>query len=155
MKYDLNKLGNKYCRGNEGVIRKNIKHMNNNEITHLKSMIKKINKLTISMHAREKQLLNISEINTIIRTKKYSIIDYNYNISNKEERIMVRTKNIYQVKNRKGIIEECYLKIVISITKNCIITMWANRVIDEKMKQDNLKTRYCEKFDIINKKVKF
>ena len=73
----------------------------------------------------------------------------------KEERIMFRTKNEYEVKNNEGIGEKCYCKIVISITNKCIVTIWANRVSDEKMKQNNLKNRYISNFDIINKKVKF
>ena len=73
----------------------------------------------------------------------------------KEERIMFRTKNEYEIKNNEGIGEKCYYKIVISLTNNCIVTIWANRVADEKMKQNNLKNRYMTNFDIINKKVKF
>lgn len=155
MKYNLNKMGDKKCKGNEGVIRKNIKFMNKTEIEYLKSMIKDINLLKISKHAEEKQLLNIMDIEKIIKTKSYEIIDYNYNISNKEERVMFRTKSIYKIKNENGKIEDCYCKIVISLKTYYIITMWANKVIDEKYKQNNLTTRYYENFDIINKKVRF
>lgn len=155
MKYNLNKLGDKKCKGNEGLIRKNIKFMNETEIKYLKSMIKGIDWLNISKHAEEKQLLNVMEIKKIIQTKSYEIIDYNYIINSKEERVMVRTKNIYEIKNQNGKIEECYCKIVISLKTHCIITMWANRVVDEEYKQNNLNTRYYENFDIINKKVKF
>lgn len=155
MEYNLAKLGNKNCKGNEGLIRKNIRFMNEEEIRYLKSMIKNINWLNISKHAEEKQLLSVMDIKRIIKTKTYEIIDYNYNISSKEERVMVRTKNIYKVKNHNGKIEDCYCKIVISLKTHCIITIWANRVVDEEYKQNNLNTRYYEKFDIINKKVKF
>lgn len=155
MKYNLNKMGDKKCKGNEGVIRKNIKFMNKTEIEYLKSMIKDINLLKISKHAEEKQLLNIMDIEKIIKTKSYEIIDYNYNISNKEERVMFRTKSIYKIKNENGKIEDCYCKIVISLKTYYIITMWANKVIDEEYKQNNLTTRYYENFDIINKKVRF
>lgn len=155
MKYNLNKMGDKKCKGNEGVIRKNIKFMNKIEIEYLKSMIKDINLLKISKHAKEKQLLNIMDIEKIIKTKSYEIIDYNYNISNKEERVMFRTKSIYKIKNENGKIEDCYCKIVISLKTYYIITMWANKVIDEEYKQNNLTTRYYENFDIINKKVRF
>ena len=68
---------------------------------------------------------------------------------------MFRTKDEYKIQNNEGIVEKCYCKIVISITNNCIVTIWANRVSDEKMKQNNLKNRYISNFDIINKKVKF
>ncbi len=155
MQYNLNKQGNKNCRGNEGMIRKNIKDMEKNEIEYLKNIIKNLNELTITNHALEKNLITSDEIQEIIRIKNYKIIDYNYNMISKEERIMFRTKKEYKIKNNEGIIEECYCKIVISITNNCIITMWMNRVIDEKMKQNNLKNRYISNFDIINKKVKF
>lgn len=155
MKYNLNKQGNKNCQGNEGMIRKNIKTMEKNEIEYLKNIIKNLNDLTITKHALNKNLIATDKIQEIIRTKKYKIIDYNYNIITKEERVMFRTKNEYEIKNNKDIVEKCYCKIVISITNNCIVTMWANRVVDEKMKQDNLKNRYISNFDIINKKVKF
>ena len=48
MKYNLNKQGNKNCKGNEGMIRKNIKDMNKNEVEYLKNIIKNLNDLTIT-----------------------------------------------------------------------------------------------------------
>lgn len=155
MIYNLNKQGNKNCRGNEGMIRKNIKDMEKNEIEYLKNIMKNLNDLTITNHALEKNLITLDKIQEIIRTKNYKIIDYNYNMISKEERIMFRTKKEYEIKNNEGIGEKCYCKIVISLTNNCIVTIWANRVADEKMKQNNLKNRYMTNFDIINKKVKF
>ena len=155
MNYNLNIQGNKNCRGNEGMIRKNIKDMNKNEVEYLKNIIKNLNDLTITNHALEKKLITLDKIQEIIRNRSYKIIDYNYNMISKEERIMFRTKNEYEIQNNEGIIEKCYCKIVISITTNCIVTIWANRVSDEKMKQNNLKNRYISNFDIINKKVKF
>ena len=155
MNYNLNKQGDRNCRGNKGMIRKNIKDMKKNEIEYLKNIMKNLNDLTITNHALEKNLIAADKIQEIIRTKNYKIIDYNYNMISKEERIMFRTKNEYEVKNNEGIGEKCYCKIVISITNNCIVTIWANRVADEKMKQNNLKNKYISNFDIINKKVKF
>lgn len=155
MKCDLSKLNNKNCKGNEGVIRKNIKHMDKNEIQFLKTILKNINIVRISEHAKEKQLINIKDVKNIIKLKKFQIIDYDYNVSSKEERIMIRTKDIYKIQNSNNKIEDCYLKIVISITSCCIITVWANKVEDEKAKQNSLKNRYYDNFDIINKKLKF
>ena len=155
MNYNLNKQGDRNCRGNEGMIRKNIKDMKKNEIEYLKNIMKNLNDLTITNHALEKNLITANKIQEIIRTKNYKIIDYNYNMITKEERIMFRTKNEYEVKNNESIGEKCYCKIVISLTNNCIVTIWANRIADEKMKQNNIKNRYMTNFDIINKKVKF
>jgi hypothetical protein len=155
MKCDLSKLNNKNCKGNEGVIRKNIKHMNKNEIQFLKTILKNINIVCISEHAKEKQLINIKDVKNIIKLKKFQIIDYDYNVSSKEERIMIRTKDIYKIQDSNNKMESCYLKIVISITSCCIITVWANKVDDEKAKQNSLKNRYYDNFDIINKKLKF
>ena len=155
MKCDLSKLNNKNCKGNEGVIRKNIKHMNENEIQFLKTILKNINIVCISEHAKEKQLINIKDVKNIIKLKKFQIIDYDYNVSSKEERIMIRTKDIYKIQDSNSKIEDCYLKIVISITSCCIITVWANKVEDEKAKQNSLKNRYYDNFDIINKRLKF
>lgn len=155
MKCDLSKLNNKNCKGNEGVIRKNIKHMNKNEIQFLKTILKNINIVCISEHAKEKQLINIKDVKNIIKLKKFQIIDYDYNVSSKEERIMIRTKDIYKIQDSNSKIEDCYLKIVISITSCCIITVWANKVEDEKAKQNSLKNRYYDNFDIINKRLKF
>lgn len=155
MKCDLSKLNNKNCKGNEGVIRKNIKHMDKNEIQFLKTILKNINIVRISEHAKEKQLINIKDVKNIIKLKKFQIIDYDYNVSSKEERIMIRTKDIYKIQDSNSKIEDCYLKIVISITSCCIITVWANKVEDEKSKQNSLKNRYYDNFDIINKKLKF
>ena len=155
MNYNLNKQGDRNCRGNEGMIRKNIKDMEKNEIEYLKNIMKNLNDLTITNHALNKNLIAADKIQEIIRTKNYKIIDYNYNMISKEERIMFRTKDEYKIQNNEGIVEKCYCKIVISITNKCIVTIWANRVSDEKMKQNNLKNRYISNFDIINKKVKF
>lgn len=155
MKCDLSKLNNKNCKGNEGVIRKNIKHMNKNEIQFLKTILKNINIVCISEHAKEKQLINIKDVKNVIKLKKFQIIDYDYNVSSKEERIMIRTKDIYKIQDSNSKIEDCYLKIVISITSCCIITVWANKVEDEKAKQNSLKNRYYDNFDIINKRLKF
>lgn len=155
MNYNLNIQGNKNCRGNEGMIRKNIKSMEKNEVEYLKNIMKNLNDLTITNHALNKNLIAADKIQEIIRTRKYKIIDYNYNMISKEERIMFRTKDEYQIQNKDGIFEKCYCKIVVSITNNCIVTIWMNRVTDEKMKQNNLKNRYISNFDIINKKVKF
>ena len=68
---------------------------------------------------------------------------------------MIRTKDIYKIQDSNSKIEDCYLKIVISITSCCIITVWANKVEDEKAKQNSLKNRYYDNFDIINKRLKF
>ena len=155
MNYNLNIQGNKNCRGNEGMIRKNIKSMEKNEVEYLKNIMKNLNDLTITNHALNKNLIAADKIQEIIRTRKYKIIDYNYNMITKEERIMFRTKDEYQIQNKDGIFEKCYCKIVVSITNNCIVTIWMNRVTDEKMKQNNLKNRYISNFDIINKKIKF
>ena len=169
MNYNLNIQGNKNCRGNEGMIRKNIKDMEEREVEYLKNIMQNLNDLTITKHALEKNLITLDYIQDdtnkqILKkmyeefekgNRSYKIIDYNYNMISKEERIMFRTKNEYEVKNNEGITEKCYCKIVISITNNCIITTWMNRVSDEKMKQNNLKNRYISNFDIINKKVKF
>ena len=155
LRYNLDKKGNKKCDGNKGMIRKNIKHMNNEEVAYIKNMIKNIKWLNISKHAQEKQLLNVMEIKKIIADKKYQIIDYGYYINNSEERVMLRTKTKYNIKNHNGKIEECYCKIVISLTTHSVVTIWANKVADEEYKQNNLANRYYEKFDIINKKVKF
>ena len=48
MRCDLSKLNDKNCKGNEGIIRKNIKHMNKNEIQFLKTILKNINIVYIS-----------------------------------------------------------------------------------------------------------
>ena len=154
LRYDLNNMGNKDCKGNKGMIRKNIKHMNAEEVKYLKGKIRNTNNLKLTYHAQEKNLIPLNDIKESIKDKRYSIIDYNYNISDKEERIVLRTKNKYQIKNTNGIAEECYIKFVISLTNNTIVTVWANKVIDEEYKQNNLKNRYYENFDIINKKVK-
>ena len=41
MNYNLNIQGNKNCRGNEGMIRKNIKSMEKNEVEYLKNIDRK------------------------------------------------------------------------------------------------------------------
>ena len=155
MRCDLSKLNDKNCKGNEGVVRKNIKHMNKNEIQFLKAILKNINIVYISKHAKEKQLINMEDVKNVIKLKKFQIIDYNYHVSSKDERIMIRTKDVYKIQDNNNKIEDCYLKIVISITSCCIITVWANKVEDEKAKQNSLKNRYYDNFDIINKRLKF
>ena len=155
MRCDLSKLNDKNCKGNEGVVRKNIKHMNKDEIQFLKAILKNINIVYISKHAKEKQLINMEDVKNVIKLKKFQIIDYNYHVSSKDERIMIRTKDIYKIQDNNNKIEDCYLKIVISITTCSIVTVWANKVSEEKAKQDSLKNRYYDNFDIINKRLKF
>ena len=83
MNYNLNIQGNKNCRGNEGMIRKNIKDMNKDEVEYLKNIIKNLNDLTITNHALEKKLITLDKIQEIIRNRSYKIIDYNYNMISK------------------------------------------------------------------------
>lgn len=152
--YDLNLKGKSKLTKQSTMIRKNIKHMNADEIKYLKNILSSTGYLKITKHAEEKHLVKPVEIRNIISNKEYKIIDYNYDLNNKEERILFRSKKVYKVKNNKGEYEDCFCKIVISLTTNTIITQWMNRCIDEKNKQDNIKNRYCEYFDIINKKLK-
>ncbi len=168
--YNLKKKGNSKCEGNKNMIRKNNKHMSEEEIKYLKNIIRKSTKKQIKMsnHARSKNLIKEEEIIKIIYGNKYEIIDYNYNLNSKEERIVFRAKNTFEIKDtNNNKIEKCYIKIVIDINSNTIITLWGNKVADEKEKQDNIKTMeegiankgiktsYIENFDIINKRIKF
>ena len=156
LRYDIRNKGNKRCKGNKNIIRKNYTKMNKEELTFLKThlMALDIKKIVITDHATEKNLLSKNEIRKILKNKSFKIIDYNYNLKTKEERILVRSRNEYSIKNHKGENEKTYVKIVISITKNMIITQWANDVKGEKEKNNNCITNYIDNFDIINKKIK-
>ena len=154
LRYNLNILNNKNCKGNENIIRKNIKHMNEIEIKYIKNIIKGLNELKITKHAEEKQLLNKKEIQETILNKKYQIIDYNFNLISHEERVLVRTKKTYNIQDNDGIIQECYIKIVISITTNTIITCWGNIATEENKKNKTLLNKYVPGFDIISKRIK-
>lgn len=157
LRYDIRKKGNKRCKGNENIIRKNYIKMNKEELTFLKSQLVAldIKKIDITDHATEKNLLSKNEIRKILKNKNFKIIDYNYNLKTKEERILVRSREKYLIKNHKGEKEQVYIKIVISITRNLIITQWANNIKEEKEKNNNCITNYIDNFDIINKKIKF
>lgn len=157
LRYDIRKKGNKYCKGNKDVIRKNYTKMNKEELTFLKSQLVAldIKKMDITDHAIEKNLLSKNEIKKILKNKSYKIIDYNYNLKTKEERILVRSREKYLIKNHKGEKEQVYIKMVISITNNIIITQWANDIEGENEKNNNCITNYIDNFDIINKKIKF
>ena len=155
LKYNLNIKGKSRITKESTMIRKNIKHMSKEEEKYLKNILISTNKITISKHALEKELIGLNEIKSIIKDKSFKIIDYDYRMEDKEERIMFRSKKTYQIMNTKNNkIEECYIKIVFSIKKNVIITQWATRAEDEEEIQSKLSTRYCEKFDIINKRIK-
>ena len=156
LKYDIRKKGNKRCKGNENIIRKNYIKMNKEELTFLKSQLVAldIKKMIMTDHATEKNLLSKNEIKKILKNKNFKIIDYNYNLKTKEERILVRSREEYLIKNHKGENEEVYIKVVISVTDNTIITQWANDVKGEKEKNNNCITNYIDNFDIINKKIK-
>ena len=157
LRYNLNKQFNNQCKGNEGQIKKNEQHMTTEEKTYIKTKIKKLNigQLTISKHALEKELLNLNDIKMAIKSKQYKIIDFNYYPHNHEERVLIRTKNKYQIENTDtGLLEESYIKIVISLKTLSIITVWGNRCVDEKEKNNGLGVRYIQNFDIINKKIK-
>ena len=157
LKYDIRKKGNKRCKGNENIIRKNYTKMNKEELSFLKIQLMEIDlkKINITDHATEKNLLSKNEIKKILKNKSYKIIDYNYNLKTKEERILVRSREEYLIKNHKGEKEQVYIKVVISITNNMIITQWANDIEGEKEKNNNCITNYIDNFDIINKKIKF
>lgn len=155
MIYDTRIHNNKNAYKGKNMVRKNYKNFNNKEKKYLKNMIDNIDidNINITNHAIRKNLLNVNTIKNILKNDRYDIIDYNFFIDNKEERILLRTKNIYDVKNTNNKVEICYIKIVISITNNTIITTWANKVEDEEKKQESLCNNYYEKFDIINKKI--
>lgn len=157
LKYDIRKKGNKRCKGNENIIRKNYIKMNKEELSFLKSQLVAldIKKINITDHATKKNLLSKNEIKKILKNKSFKIIDYNYNLKTKEERILIRSREEYLIKNHKGEKEKVYIKIVISITENKIITQWANNIEGEKEKNNNCITNYIDNFDIINKKIKF
>ena len=157
LKYDIRKKGNKRCKGNKNIIRKNYTKMNKEELSFLKSQLMEIDlkKINITDHATEKNLLSKNDIKKILKNKSYKIIDYNYNLKTKEERILVRSREEYLIKNHKGEKEQVYVKVVISITNNMIITQWANDIEGEKEKNNNCITNYIDNFDIINKKIKF
>ena len=112
-------------------------------------------KIDITDHATEKNLLSKNEIKKILKDKSFKIIDYNYNLKTKEERVLVRSREEYLIKNHKEEKEQVYIKVVISITNNMIITQWANDIEGEKEKNNNCITNYIDNFDIINKKIKF
>lgn len=157
LRYDVRKKGNKRCKGNENIIRKNYTKMNKEELSFLKSQLVALDlkKINIIEHAVNKNLLSKNEIKKILKNKSYKIIDYNYNLKTKEERILVRSREKYLIKNHKGEKELVYIKVVISITNNIIITQWANNIEGEKEKNNNCITNYIDNFDIINKKIKF
>ena len=111
-------------------------------------------KMDITEHATEKNLLSKNEIRKILKNKNFKIIDYNYNLKTKEERILIRSREEYLIKNHKGEKEQVYIKVVISVTDNTIITQWANDVKGEKEKNNNCISYYIDNFDIINKKIK-
>ena len=157
LKYDIRKKGNKRCKGNENIIRKNYIKMNKEELTFLKSQLVAldIKRIDITNHATEKNLLSKNDIKKILKNKNFKIIDYNYNLKTREERILIRSREEYLIKNHKGEKEQVYIKVVISITNNMIITQWANDIEGEKEKNNNCITNYIDNFDIINKKIKF
>ena len=157
LKYDIRKKGNKRCKGNENIIRKNYTKMDKEELSFLKIQLMEIDlkKINITDHAAEKNLLSKNDIKKILKNKNFKIIDYNYNLKTKEERILIRSRKEYLIKNHKEEKEQVYIKVVISITNNMIITQWANDIEGEKKKNNNCITNYIDNFDIINKKIKF
>ena len=157
LKYDIRKKGNKRCKGNENIIRKNYTKMNKEELSFLKIQLMALDskKMDITEHATEKNLLSKNEIRKILKNKNFKIIDYNYNLKTKEERILIRSREEYLIKNHKGEKEQVYIKVVISVTNNTIITQWANDIKGEKEKNNNCITNYIDNFDINNKKIKF
>lgn len=156
MAYNLNKRNDKNCKGNEYLIRKNYAHMTDKELEYLKNKIDGLDvyKLDYTPHAKNKKLLTLSEIKTLIKFKLFDIIDYNYFMDTKDERVLLRSKKTYKVKNDNGDIIESYCKIVISFNTNRVVTMWMNEVIDEENKQKSLSTKYNNNFDIIKKTIK-
>ena len=156
LKYNLQKQGNKKCKGNEGQIKKNEQHMTTEEKTYIKGKIKSMDmqNMSISKHAIEKELICLDDIVATIKDRQYKIVDFNYFPHNQEERVLIRTKKKYQIENIDGVVEDSYIKIVISLSTLAVITVWGNKCTDENMKNNNLGARYMQNFDIINKKVK-
>ena len=146
MKYNTNIKGRKEdYNDNNSMIRKNYKQMNSREIKYLFDKIKglNINSMKITRHAIEKDLLSLEQIKNSLIKDNFDIIDFDYFLDTKEQRIMVRLKKTYMITGINNKEDKCFIKIVLSLTDNKIVTIWANKVKDEENKQMNLNTRYC------------
>ena len=79
LRYNIKKNGDKHCKGNKNIIRKNYTKMNKEELTFLKThlMALDLKQITITDHATEKKLLSKNEIKKILKNKNFKIIDYN------------------------------------------------------------------------------
>ena len=154
MRYNTNIKGRKEdYNENNAMIRKNYSQMNNKEIKYLFDRIKSlnINSTRITAHAIEKKLLSLEQIKNNLIKNNFDIIDFNYFIDTKEQRIMIRLKNIYRIIGKNGREEKCFIKVVISLTDNKIITIWGTKVKDEEERQRNICTRYTN-FNILSLK---
>ena len=154
MKYNTDIKGRKEdYNENNAMIRKNYSQMNSKEIKYLFDRIKglNINSMRITVHAIEKNLLSLEQIKNSLIKNNFDIIDFNYFIDTKEQRIMVRLKNIYKIIGKNGKEEKCFIKVVISLTDNKIITIWGTKVKDEEERQRNICTRYTN-FNILSLK---
>ena len=146
MRYNTNIKGRKKdYDNNNSMMRKNYKQMSSREIKYLFNKIKglDINLMGITGHAIEKNLLSLEQIKNSLLKNDFDIIDFNYFLDTKEQRIMIRLKKTYMITGINNKEDKCYIKIVLSLTDNKIVTIWANKVKDEENKQMNLSTRYC------------
>lgn len=154
MRYNTDVKGRKEdYNENNSMIRKNYSQMNNKEIKYLFDRIKGLNikSMRITVHAIEKKLLSLEQIKNSLIKDNFDIIDFNYFIDTKEQRIMIRLKNIYRIIGKNGKEEKCFIKVVISLTDNKIITVWGTKVKDEEERQRNICTRYTN-FNILSLK---
>ena len=154
MRCNLSKQYDHDCKGNKNLIRKNFKDMEIEELIYVKKKIKNIDtqKTFMTYHALEKNLLSLKEIKEMIKNNNFDIIDFNYHTDIKVERVLLRSKKTYLIKDMVGNNIECYCKIVLELTTNTIVTLWMNNIDDEERKQKTLKTKYNSNFNIITKK---
>lgn len=136
----------------EGQVKKNIVQMTKEEIKYLQKQIRKMNLNDIKMtkHAMRKMVgINLIDVKTILKDK-YEIIDYNYNTIDDSNRVLVRSKDWYNVEDENGTIQTVYVKLVIDYDNIKVVTAWVNLVNDEKRKNDNINLkRYDANLQII------
>lgn len=114
----------------KGQIKKHYTQCTNDEITYLANRVKSIKNIRLSKHAKEKDItININDIKRIIKSKDLKKCIIEYNETNGDKRVLIRSKEQYPTNVNNSTIY-CNLCFVLSLIKKEIVTAYFNSAKD-------------------------
>lgn len=112
----------------KGQEKKHYTQFKKNEKIYLTSMVSITKDIKLSKHAKKKDItINLDEIEEILKTKEFMIIEYNR--TNGDERVLLRSNKKFETRvNGKKVM--CNLCFVLSFRYKIIVTAYYNSTKD-------------------------